>query len=415
MTSTVAVLSFSPIARDQRVLRQCGLLRDMGHPPRVIGFGDEGDAIAHDFRRYPVPRPTVAHRISTLVRRLPSHLGLPPARLGFWAARCHRWAYRELQDAKPRVIIANDWPALVVAARYKGRFGGTILYDTHEFATREREDSAWWRLVYKPMVTHLEAAAIAAADAVCTVGPSLAARLRELYALKTMPAVIRSVPAYVPPTAPINCCWPLRVLYHGHLMPGRGLEALIDSVELWQTPHRLIVRGDGAPRYVAALKDRAARAGIGARVTFERAVPAGDVISRAAETADVGVFFTPLESGQQTVVLPNKLFEYIGAGLAVAVSPAPDMKSLVEEHGVGVVSADATPEAIAACLNGLDQERVAAFKSASRRAAALLCWENECAVLRRTLRHCLGDETPSHCSWPSQPETADQSLSIQEF
>jgi sulfite reductase beta subunit-like hemoprotein len=106
----------------------------------------------------------------------------------------------------------------------------------------------------------------------------------------------------------------------------------------------------------------------------------------AAASADLGVHFTPLETKQRHFSMPNKLFEYIGAGLAVAVSPGADLRAIVESYDVGVVSADAGAEASAAAINSLTPERVAGFRQAARQAARTLCWEVEREKLAEHLR-----------------------------
>lgn len=385
---SVAVLSFSRIARDRRVLRQCALLAEMGQTPAVIAYADEGETIAYPLRRWPVPRPTVRHRLTTLARQVPAHLGLAAARAGFWVEPRHRWALAELEELRPALVIANDWPALVVAAAYKARSGVRLHYDSHEFATLEFDESPYWRLVYKPMVTALEGANIGAADSVSTVGPGLAEALQRRYGLPAMPLVIRSVPEQGVVSRRSTCEWPMQVLFHGQLMPDRGIEAVLHSMPSWQVPHRLLVRGDGALAYATQLKALARSLALGNRVEFEPAVAPADVVPRAAES-DLGVFFTPLRTGQHHFNLPNKLFEYIAAGLAVAVSPGADLKQTVEAYKVGVVSADAGPEAIADVINGLTRDRVVAFKAAARVAADTLCWEHERNVLRLAVEHLL--------------------------
>jgi glycogen synthase len=381
----VAVLSFSRIARDRRVLRQCALLASMGHRPLVIAHANAGESIPFALKNWPVPQPTTLHRLKTLARQLPAHLGLAAAKLGFWAEPRHRWALAELRAARPRLVIANDWPALVVAAAWKAESGALLHYDTHEFATLEFDERAWWRWVYKPIVTQLERANIRVADTISTVGPRLADALQAQYGLATQPAVVRNIPDRIALPDDASTQWPLRILYHGQVLPDRGLEALIDGMPLWREKHRLTIRGDGDAGYIARLKGRVAATGKGDLVTFEPAVAPDDVMPVAARTADVGVHFTPLETIQRHFSLPNKLFEYIGSGLAVAVSPGLDLRRVVEGHGLGVVSADAGPDAAAAAINSLTQESVSAFRAKAREAACLLCWEQEQAVLRDVL------------------------------
>jgi glycogen(starch) synthase len=381
-----AVLSFSRIARDRRVLRQCELLAQMGARPLVLGYGEAQDEIPYVFERLPVPQPTLQHRASTLIRQLPGRLGLWAAHLGFWAAARHRWALARLLASDARVVIANDWPALVVAIRWKAMTGGYVHYDTHEFATLEFDERQAWRIIYKPFVKRLERAAIAAADAVSTVGPRLADELQRYYDLPQRPLVIRNIPNQIelPPQTATH--WPLRLLYHGQILQDRGLETLIDSIPHWRVPHVLTIRGDGDPSYVERLRQRVGQLGVSNFVTFEPAVPPERVMPIAAGTADIGVHFTPLETKQRHFSLPNKLFEYIGSGLAVAVSPGADLREIVEGYGVGVVSSDATPLAVAGAINSLDATQIERFKAASRRAAAELCWEHERSILRASLQ-----------------------------
>jgi glycosyltransferase involved in cell wall biosynthesis len=376
-TQRVVVLSFSRLARDRRVQRQCAALADRGELALVLGYADDQDSIPYPFKSYESPTPSLSHRLSTVARQLPAWIGTWAATLGFWLAERHRWALNGLKDAAPTRIVANDWPALVVAASYKRLVPSVrIHYDTHEFAALEFDESLWWRIVYKPFVQRLEAAHIGAADVISTVGTRLAEALQRHHHLPRTPVVIRNVPD------PIHVeehpsAWPLRLLYHGHILPGRGLEALIDSIPLWKLPHQLIIRGDGQPGYLAALRRRPALLHGPRRVSFQPAVPPDQVIPVAATNSDFGVFVTTLDTPQRHLTMPNKLFEYIGAGLAVLVSPAADMRALVEAHGVGLVSADASPQAIAAALNSLDLASVERFRTAARKAAKELCWEVE--------------------------------------
>jgi glycosyltransferase involved in cell wall biosynthesis len=357
----------------------------MGEKPLVIAYADEDENIPFSLSRWPAPCPTMAHRLKTVARQLPAHLGLSAARAGFWVERRHRWALDELRRHRPRLVMANDWPALVVAAAYKDEYGGFIHYDTHEFAMLEFDERAFWRVVYKPMVTHLEGSCIGAADTISTVGPKLAEALEAHYRLAQRPAVIRNIPDRIRLDEQAETAWPLRILYHGQVLPDRGLEALISSIPLWRAPHRLTIRGDGDEGYIAGLKAKVAATGRAELVTFEKAVNPDEVMPLAARTADLGVHFSPLGTDQRHFSLPNKLFEYIGAGLAVAVSPGVDLRAVVESHGVGVVSRDAIAEGVAEVINNLTQASVANFKVAARRAAQTLCWASECEVLRAVL------------------------------
>ena len=382
---TAVVLTFSRIARDRRVLRQCDLLTEMGWDLSVIAYSELGDAIAYPLMSWPQPHASWTRRAKTAFRQLPAHFGAWAARIGFWSDPRNRWALNRLERLKPYLIVANDWPALVVAAAYKSTNACYIHYDTHEFSTLEFDERWIWRVLYKPFVVHLEKDSIGSADSISTVGPFLSASLQDLYQLKDKPTVVRNIPDSIDLSSASKTSWPLRVLYHGQLLPDRGLEALIMSIADWHEPHRLTIRGDGPVRYVDHLKRMVAGAGFTNQISFENAVLPDQVMPIAALTADLGVHFTPLDTVQRHFSLPNKLFEYIGSGLAVAVSPGADLRAVVEEHGVGAVSSDASPQAIAAVINSLTFDQVVKFKSAARNAARQLCWSKEREALRNVL------------------------------
>jgi hypothetical protein len=68
----------------------------------------------------------------------------------------------------------------------------------------------------------------------------------------------------------------------------------------------------------------------------------------------------------------------IMARLPFAASNLPDIKSLVERHGVGMIFNETDPTDIARVIHAmLEPDTHALFKEAVKKAAAELCWENE--------------------------------------
>ena len=92
---------------------------------------------------------------------------------------------------------------------------------------------------------------------------------------------------------------------------------------------------------------------------------------------DVGLFVLPPVNFNYRFALPNKLFEFIMAGLAVAIGPSPEMARVVIDHGCGIVAADFAPATIAARLNALSADAIDAFKRRSLDAARVLNAEAE--------------------------------------
>jgi len=78
--------------------------------------------------------------------------------------------------------------------------------------------------------------------------------------------------------------------------------------------------------------------------------------------------------------LPNKLFDYIQAGIPVLVSDLPEMKRVVEDYGVGEVLRleERNGEALAKRVRSMvEGDRWEAYQQNSLRYREELCWENE--------------------------------------
>jgi hypothetical protein len=127
----------------------------------------------------------------------------------------------------------------------------------------------------------------------------------------------------------------------------------------------------GSDRAISRLKS-AARGD--SRIRFLPPVPMQD-IPRVANAHDVGLFLLEPRTPNQRHVLPNKLFEFIQARLAIVIGPSPDMAAVVREWGCGAVTGDFTPAALAATLDSLDADDIARMKRRSHAAADELCAE----------------------------------------
>jgi glycosyltransferase involved in cell wall biosynthesis len=81
----------------------------------------------------------------------------------------------------------------------------------------------------------------------------------------------------------------------------------------------------------------------------------------------------------QRYSLPNKLFDYIAAGIPAIVSPLPEVSDLVEHYGCGSVLEEVTPDAIAKEIQRLMDDRtlLPALREKARAARQELTWEKE--------------------------------------
>ncbi len=275
------------------------------------------------------------------------------------------------------LIVANDWITLPVAAEAARMSNAIYVYDSHEFATEEYAERLDWRLFQQPLVRTIEARHIPGAAAVTSVSPGISQALRDTYALRAPVITLRNMPRYEesafrPSGARI------RVLYHGVVGPGRGLEEAIASLPGWPDDFDLTIRGPGTAAYIDGLAALARDAGCADRVVLEPPVPA-NLLVREARGFDIGLMALPGHSEHNAFALPNKVFEYLMAGLALCVSDLPEMARVVRETGSGVLCGAGDRDAIAASLQGLSKASIDDMKRHALEAAKALHFEADAA------------------------------------
>jgi glycosyltransferase involved in cell wall biosynthesis len=77
--------------------------------------------------------------------------------------------------------------------------------------------------------------------------------------------------------------------------------------------------------------------------------------------------------------LPNKLFDYIQAGIPVIASDLIEIRSIVEKYKTGLIISSHQPESIAECINKMitDEKFYEELIVNAKVAAKELCWEKE--------------------------------------
>lgn len=374
----------SAIEDDPRVRRMGDALAARGW--NVVGFGLEGGKSPPPAWRiwrvkpFEAPDAGAAARPRGLLEKV-VHYG----RLWWGARRSGEGARRQfyaqnrsagdiqaavLEKGERALWIANDWNMLPIAAEAVERFGGALVYDSHEFAVHEFEEHWDWRVFRQPLVRTIEREHIGLAAIVTSVSPAITQALVRRYRLTSPAMTLRNMPGYVE-TAFRATAEPTRLLYQGVVSAGRGLEALIDAVDLVERPIELVIRGPGRADYVAGLRSRAAAIGAPERITFADPVPASELIA-AARDCDLGVMLLPGHSAHNQAALPNKLFEYMMAGLGLVVTDLSAMGALIEETGAGLCVSGLEAASIARAIDCVSVEAVDLMKKNALEAAKRL-------------------------------------------
>jgi glycosyltransferase involved in cell wall biosynthesis len=165
------------------------------------------------------------------------------------------------------------------------------------------------------------------------------------------------------------------VIYSGSLSPRRGLENTIRALA-YLDKVTLVLLGDGPSR--GALEDLAGRLRFDDRVVFRDSIPGSDV-ARYISSADVGIIPYEAASLNHYLCSPNKLFDYIQAGLPIVCSDFPFLRRIVVENDIGAVFDPRDPGSIANAARSVLDRPGGASEFRGRLAAIKrrYCWEHE--------------------------------------
>lgn len=368
----ILAISYSPLHRDARVLRQLRVLAELGEVTSV-GYGPAPDGVAHHVR---IPETIVSwhkDRRLLLARRYQAT---------YDTMAVNRFVREHVPAGQHDVVVANDVETVPVAVGLRPRAG--VHADLHEYSSRQNEERLAWRLVVGPYVRFLVRRWVTRADSTTTVGPEIATEYRREFGLE--PGVVVNAPPYTE-LSPAPTGSPLRLVHHGNAVPER-LETMLAAMERVTTGATLdlylVDAGDG---YVSRLRERYPD-GSGSPVRVHDPVPTAEIV-RTLHAYDVGVYSLPPVSFNFRYALPNKLFDFVQARLALVVGPSPEMAAVVRGHGLGVVTEDFTPASLATAIDALVPDDVERWKAASAVAARELSAEQQVGAWRTAVERLL--------------------------
>ena len=249
---------------------------------------------------------------------------------------------------RPDVIHSCDLEGLVPAARAAAKLDVPHLHDCHELYL----ERALFHPFEKRILRRIENRMIKKPDIVTVVNQSIGSELSARYDITTLairncadvPAQIERRDLRLEADLPVDA---RVVLYQGGLQKGRGLEPMIESASLYPENVYLVILGYG-PLEVELIELVALR-GLEERVRFVAAVPPDQLLGLTA-SADVGVVpYQPISLNNR-LALPNKIFEYLTAGVPVIASDIPELRRIVVDAGCGRTYDPFSPKSLAAAV-----------------------------------------------------------------
>jgi glycosyltransferase involved in cell wall biosynthesis len=270
----------------------------------------------------------------------------------------------------PAAIISHDIYALMPAVLLKRRFGVPLLHDSHEFFPEADLLAPRWQ---RRLIRLVERVFIRRADQVVTVSPPLAKVFEREYGIRGVRAVPNAEPRVERlPDIHRERGVPLRFLLQGQASPGRGFEQLFEAWAEVADPRVVLqVRcPDGA--YPHELRERFASLFASPLAEWLEPVVESELVRAAAE-ADVGVIPYVGPSLNHLYASPNKLSQYMAAGLAVlASSDLRYVNDVISNYDCGVSYVPGDAASLRSAIGSLagDVERLHQRRENARRAAA---------------------------------------------
>lgn len=358
MKAIIAVIS--DLSTDMRVRKQASLLAESGWSVTLIGR-ETGSTL-------PLSLPGVkAMRI-----RVPFRKG--PGMYIFF----NFFLFWQLLFRRFDLCVACDLDTLVPCYLATSLAGKTLVYDAHEYFTGQqglaerRVKYLTWKRVEKllvPKIKHM-----------ITVSDSLADLYRHEYGVN--PVVIRNL------ASPVNHLVPhgrgelgaaddeLLVVFQGSgINEGRGARELISAMKGIERV-RLVIIGSGD--IIESVRLSAQESEAGDRILFLPRM-SWEEMMRYTMSCDAGLSLDTDTCINQRYSLPNKLFDYIAAGIPAVVSPLPEVSSIIERYGCGVVLGEMTSRTIRTALEKLRDDRgyILSLQKKAREARKELTWEKE--------------------------------------
>jgi glycosyltransferase involved in cell wall biosynthesis len=271
---------------------------------------------------------------------------------------------------KSGLILSNDMdtlPACFLASRLKK---SKIVFDAHELFAEVPElqekilVKRFWKGAEKILLPKLKYA--------YTVSSGLASEFYKDYGIKM--EVVRNLPfrKQIDGIPPLD---PPAIIYQGALNKGRGIEKVIKAL-LYLENIQFIIIGTGDIE--DKLHELVKKTKVGDKVIFMgRKLP--NEVKEITPTASLGISLEENLALNYYYALPNKVFDYIQAGVPVLCSGFPEMKKIVDDYGIGQATLEEDPEKLAVIIDKMIKNREFRneWKKNLKIASNELCWEKE--------------------------------------
>lgn len=389
----VAILVLKSLKHDSRVLKESETLAAQGLDVVRVGVVTHRDEpewertdhdrilLVHTTNRLASQRETPpegspgSSGVDGRVARDPYAGVLGAVRHWLGRRRENRLAAKAVALLRPRVVIACDLNTLLAGWLLKRETGCRLVYDAHELYTEMSPAKSW---AHKLLWGATERRLIRKADAVITVSPQRAEEFARRYRIPAPGVVLNGPRACLGNPQPVGD--PIRIIYQGGFQRARGIDSLIRASAALRGKAIVTLQGFGSDG--TRLRQLVESHDLQETVRFiEPCAP--ELVVPTAHEHDVGVVTYRAETLNDYLAAPNKLFDYMGAGIAVLGTRLPMIEEIVTRERCGVLFSPDDEEDLAHALAEIvaDRDLLAHMKTRSARACERYAWQSQEATL----------------------------------
>lgn len=338
-----------------------------------------------------VERRTMPRRFAERVRQLQaSVLHCAGAWASFNLIVSALYRYGRAVSVIPRVVICHDVFALAAGVKIKKLLGCPLIYDAHEFWPEANVVVAEWE---KKVMTVIERRLVKNADVVVTVNPHLASHLAGFYGLSTVVSAPNAAPLEqrVPPPRKAGAT-PVKFLFQGGAAGQRGIEELLDAWREIGPEQAVLYLRCPENGYFRSVKDRYRDVIEQKQVVLLDAVKERDLV-REAVFADVGVIPYLAVHLNHVLCCPNKLSQYMQAGLAILSNELRFVAETIARYRCGMTYRADEPGSLVAAVRSLvnDPQRLETMqRNAYVAAQQEYNWERQSGAYAAAIRELYG-------------------------